>query len=130
MDPIQGRPDWKGLLTGRKYLKGFLIRLTGKDEIHVTDLSGLPCRILFILDGIEQTAEDIKVSLPQIYSRELTSLLFYEFCTKIIYIKKGLNITRKTASNYLSSLEEKGFLVSQKVGKEKILLNKRLFEVV
>jgi len=86
--------------------------------------------ILFILDGIEQTAEDIKVSLPQIYSRELTSLLFYEFCTKIIYIKKGLNITRKTASNYLSSLEEKGFLVSQKVGKEKILLNKRLFEVV
>jgi Fic family protein len=107
-----------------------LIRLTGKDEIHVTDLSGLPCRILFILDGIEQTAEDIKVSLPQIYSRELTSLLFYEFCTKIIYIKKGLNITRKTASNYLSSLEEKGFLVSQKVGKEKILLNKRLFEVV
>lgn len=104
--------------------------------------------ILFILDGIEQTAEetlllvkkinnvvektaeDIKNMLPKIYSRELVNLLFYEFYTKIIYIEKGLNITRKTASNYLSSLEEKGFLVSQKVGKERIFLNKRLFEVV
>jgi Fic family protein len=104
--------------------------------------------ILFILDGIEQTAEetlllvkrinnvvektaeDIKATLPKIYSRELVNLLFYEFYTKIRYIEKGLNITRKTASNYLSSLEEKGFLVSQKVGKERIFLNKRLFEAV
>jgi Fic family protein len=125
-----------------------LIRLTGKDEIHVTDLSGLPCWILFILDGIEQTAEetlllvkrindvvektaeDIKNMLPKIYSRELVNLLFYEFFTKIVYIEKGLGITRKTASNYLSSLEDKGFLVSQKAGKERIFLNKRLFEIV
>lgn len=104
--------------------------------------------ILFILDGIEQTAEetlllvkrindvvektaeDIKNMLPKIYSRELVNLLFYEFYTKIVYVEKGLSITRKTASKYLSSLEDKGFLVSQKVGKERIFLNKRLFEIV
>lgn len=104
--------------------------------------------ILFILDGIEQTAEetlllvkkiknilektaeDINNILPKIYSRELVDLLFYEFYTKIVYIEKGLNITRKTASNYLSSLEEKGFLISQKIGKERIFLNKRLFDIV
>ena len=104
--------------------------------------------ILFILEGIEQTAEetlllvkkirdvldktaeDIRVKLPKIYSRELIDLLFYEFYTKISYIEKGLNVTRKTASNYLSSLEEEGLLVSQKIGKEKVFLNKRLFEVV
>jgi|LFRM01.2.fsa_nt_gb Fic family protein len=104
--------------------------------------------ILFILEGIEQTAEetlllvkkirdvlektseDIRNKLPQIYSRELVDLLFYEFYTKIAYIEKGLNVTRKTASNYLSSLVEKGFLISQKIGKERIFLNKRLFEVV
>jgi Fic family protein len=68
--------------------------------------------------------------LPKISSRELVDLLFYEFYTKIVYIEKGLGITRKTASNYLSSLEDKGFLVSQKVGKERIFLNKRLFEIV
>ncbi|HEY8348435.1 MAG TPA: Fic family protein [Clostridiales bacterium] len=104
--------------------------------------------ILFILEGIEHTAEEtlllikriydilektadeIKSQLPKIYSRELVNLLFYEFYTKIAYIENGLDITRKTASNYLSSLEEKGFLISQKVGKERIFLNKRLFEVV
>ena len=104
--------------------------------------------ILFILDGIEQTAEetlllvkrintvveqtakDIKNLLPKIYSRELVYFLFFEFYTKIAYLEKGLNITRKTASNYLSLLEEKGFLESYKIGRERIFLNKRLFEVV
>jgi len=104
--------------------------------------------ILFILEGIEETAEEtlmlvkkiknvmeqtseeIRDVLPKIYSRELIGLLFYEFYTKIEYIKKGLGVTRKTASGYLSSLEEAGFLTSHKVGKEKIYLNRRLFDVV
>jgi Fic family protein len=104
--------------------------------------------ILFILEGVEQTAEetlllvkrindvvektaeDIKNALPKIYSRKLVDLLFYEFYTKIVYIEKGLNVSRKTASVYLSSLEEAGFLVSQKIGKERIYMNTRLFEVV
>lgn len=79
---------------------------------------------------MEKTAEDIKNKLPKIYSRELVDLLFYEFYTKIACIEKGLNVSRKTASRYLSSLEETGFLVSQKIGKERIYLNTRLFKVV
>ncbi len=104
--------------------------------------------ILYILEGIEQTAEEtmllvknincvieettnnIKGTLPKICSKELIDLLFYEFYTKIEYISSGLGVTRKTASGYLSSLEEAGFLASQKIGKEKIYLNKKLFEVV
>jgi Fic family protein len=104
--------------------------------------------ILYILEGIEQTAEetlllvkkinvvvartaeDIQAVCPKIYSRELMDLLFYEFYTKITYIEKGLKITRKTASGYLTQLEEAGFLESQKFGKEKIYLNRRLFQVV
>jgi Fic family protein len=104
--------------------------------------------ILYILEGIEQTAEetlvlikkinsvvvqtaeDIQKECSKIYSRELLDLLFYEFYTKIAYIEVGLKVTRKTASNYLSKLEEAGFLESQKVGKEKIYLNRRLFQVV
>ena len=104
--------------------------------------------VLFILDGIEQTAEEtlllvkninsaveeaadqIRSTLPKIYSRDLVDLLFYEFYTKISYIKQGLNVSRKTAAGYLSSLEEIGILTSEKLGKERIYLNKRLFEVV
>jgi len=104
--------------------------------------------ILFILQGIEETAEEtlklikkinslqedtareIKSKLPKIYSRELTELLFFEFYTKIKYIEEGLNVSRKTAANYLSSLEGAGILTSEKVGRERIYLNNRLFHVV
>ena len=104
--------------------------------------------ILFILQGIEETAEEtliqvkeinillentadqIKEALPKMYSRELVNLIFFEFYTKILYIQDGLNVSRKTASIYLSSLEEAGFLMSEKIGRERIYLNKGLFEVV
>lgn len=104
--------------------------------------------ILFILDGIEQTAErtllliknintvveqtteDIKTLLPKIYSKELVELLFFEFYTKITYIEKGLSVSRKTAAGYLKTLEHTGILSSQKIGKERIYLNSRLFDIV
>lgn len=104
--------------------------------------------ILFILKGIEETAKDtlelvkrinveiesmrseIKLRLPKIYSKELIDLLFYEFYTKTFYIEKGLSITRKTAVSYLSALEEAGFLVSEKIGKERIYKNNRLYDLV
>jgi Fic family protein len=104
--------------------------------------------ILFILQGIEETAnetlilvkkindllentaEKIKDELPKIYSRELVNLIFFEFYTKISYIQEGLGVSRKTASNYLSTLEEEGFLISEKIGRERIYLNKGLFKIV
>ncbi|WP_341442916.1 Fic family protein [Oxobacter pfennigii] len=88
--------------------------------------------ILFILQGIEETAnetlilikkinglledtaEKIKAELLKIYSRELVDLIFFEFYTKISYIEDGLGVSRKTASNYLAALEENGFLISER----------------
>jgi Fic family protein len=104
--------------------------------------------VLFLLNGVEQTAEetlllvkkintvvdqtadDIKNALPRIHTRELVDLLFFEFYTKTAFIETGLGVSRKTAAGYLTSLEEAGFLTSHKIGKERIYLNKRLFEVV
>lgn len=104
--------------------------------------------IIYILKGIEETAEEtlslikrinrevesmsaeIKERLPKIYSKELIELLFYEFYTKIVYIENGLSVTRKTAANYLSTLEEEGFLTSERIGKERIYQNKRLYDLV
>ena len=104
--------------------------------------------VLFMLKGIEQTAaetlqlvneinalvdrttKDIKTALPKIYSKELMDLLFFEFYTKTVYIQNGLGVTRKTASGYLSELESAGFLSSEKIGRERVYLNRRLFEVV
>ncbi len=104
--------------------------------------------ILFILQGIEETAnetlmlvkeingllentaEKIKNELPKIYSRELVDLIFFEFYTKISYIEDGLGVSRKTAAKYLSDLEEEGYLISEKIGRERIYLNKELFKIV
>jgi Fic family protein len=100
-------------------LKG--IEQTAKETLELTK------RINFV---VEETAAKIKSVVPKIYSKELVDLLFYEFYTKINYIQKGLNISRKTASVYLASLENEGFLSSQMIGKEKVYLNKPLFKVV
>lgn len=104
--------------------------------------------IVYILTGIKETAEEtldlfkdinaevyamtaeIREKLPKIYSRELIDLLFYEFYTKTQYIEEGLGVSRRTAVNYLNALEEQGFLVSEKLGKERIYQNKRLFDLV
>ena len=104
--------------------------------------------VLFMIDGVEETAQvtltlvkrinavveataqNILAVLPKIYSRELMDLLFYEFYTKITYLEEGLRVSRRTAATYLTALEEKGFLSSECVGRERIYLNKRLFEVV
>lgn len=104
--------------------------------------------ILFILEGIEETADEslmlvkeinglleatakeINAKLPIIYSKELVDLIFFEFYTKIGYIEAGLGVSRKTAAKYLANLEEEGFLVSEKIGRERIYLNQELFKIV
>jgi len=133
------------------YLSSYIIR--NKSEYYrllqeVRTQSNWGEWIVYILTGIEETAQEtlglvkrinaevetmsseIKEKLPKIYSKELIDLLFYEFYTKIIYIENGLSVTRKTAANYLSSLEKEGFLVSEKIGKERIYKNKRLYDIV
>src|SRR5659263_690238 len=104
--------------------------------------------IVYILTGIEETSEEtlmlvkrindevatmtaeIKEKLPKLYSKELIDLLFYEFYTKIQYIEEGLSVSRRTAVTYLQTLEKEGFIVSEKIGKERIYQNKRLYNLV
>ena len=73
---------------------------------------------------------EIKEKLPKIYTKELIDLLFYEFYTKTEFIEKGLSVSRKTAVSYLAQLEKEGFLISEKIGKERIYQNKRLYDLV
>ena len=133
------------------YLSKFIIR--NKTAYYnlireVTENNNWEEWVLFVLQGIEETAEETlklvkqindlvettaqeaKNKLPKIYSRELIELLFFEFYTKIPYIQKGLGVSRKTAANYLSSFEDAGFLTSEKVGRERIYLNNKLFDIV
>lgn len=82
------------------------------------------------VEEIEQlknkTSVDIKKKLPKIYSHELIECLFkLPYTKRQALVKAGLG-NLKTVGNYLMALEEKGFLRSEQVGKEKLYLNWRL----
>lgn len=103
--------------------------------------------IIYMLVGIEEMAEEtidiinkirneiisMKHELrdrTKIYSKELLEALFFEFYTKIPYIQKQLGVSDKTAQKYLDSLVELGFLTSEKIGRERIYRNERLFKII
>lgn len=68
--------------------------------------------------------------LPKIYSKELVEYLYYEFYTKNEFLRNEFNISRSTANKYLKLLEEQGFVISEKVGKEVIYKNVALFNLM
>ncbi|MEI6823293.1 MAG: Fic family protein [Bacteroidota bacterium] len=103
--------------------------------------------ILFILDGIEQTSKEtivliaeikklmleykhgIRDKLKKIYSQDLLNNLFRHPYTKIEFLCEELNISRKTASNYLNELTEYGFLEKQKIWKTNFYVNVPLYNL-
>lgn len=106
--------------------------------------------ILYLLKGIEQTSKETinminKISneiismkhelknnpiSSKIYSKELLEALFFEFYTKIPYIQEQLKVSDKTAQKYLDTLVNLGFLSSDKIGRERIYKNERLFNII
>ncbi len=84
-----------------------------------------------IMDLLEETMQICKEKLPKpSYSKELVELLFVQPYTKIDFLVKENIGERRTASKYLKQLEEIGVLKSYKSWKEKIYVNKRLFDLL
>jgi Fic family protein len=112
------------------------------------DINNYPEWVLFILKGIEVTAQRtnavvheiveamdqikdiIKNKAPKVYSRDLVDAIFYEPITRIDYVAESINVSRQTASKYLSTLEEMGVMHLLTVGREKIYLNNALYEIM
>lgn len=133
------------------YLSDYIIRHKTNYYINlraVTEQQQWESWILFMLDMIEQTAlkarqqiagieelmntmgREIQETLPKVYSKDLMEILFHLPYTKRSFLEeKGLG-NLKTAGNYLNLLEEKGFLKSEAVGKEKLYLNTRFMAVL
>ena len=79
---------------------------------------------------LDRTAEEVRASLPRIYSRELVETLFVHPYSKIEFIVNALGVERKAASRYLRALEEIGLLEGRKVGREKIYVNVGLMSIL
>ena len=99
------------------------------DMVEETAISGLN-RLESIIQLMDRTSQEIKEKLPKVYSKDLVEVIFKLPYTKrqnLIDIDLG---TPKTVGNYLIALEEKGFLKSVRVGKEKLYLNQRLMDIL
>jgi Fic family protein len=102
---------------------------------------------MFMLDAIEETAldtikkvniihqllqntiEEVKKKLPDIYTKELVELLFNQPYSKIQLLVEHKIAKRQTAAVYLDQLTKIGILKKSRVGKEALFLNRKLFDV-
>lgn len=97
--------------------------------IQVTSEESL--RIMREINGlIDVTSNEIKTKHPKVYSKELVDILFSEFYTRISNVEQGLQVTRKTASNYLNELTDSGILSVEVRGKDKLFINTRLLRIM
>lgn len=99
------------------------------DMVEITAIKGSD-RLEKVKQLMERMTEEIRSELPVAYSKELIGVLFrLPYTKRQSLIDAGLG-TPKTVGNYLTQLENAGFLRSEKVGKEKLYLNFRLMEVL
>ncbi|MDY0328027.1 MAG: Fic family protein [Arcobacteraceae bacterium] len=104
--------------------------------------------ILYMLEAVEQTSletielinniselmiktqDKISSELPKLYSKDLVEILFMHPYTKIEFLVDRLHITRKTASKYLSELENNGILKNIQIKNSKYFINVELFDLL
>ena len=88
-------------------------------------------KILDIRELLIKTLEYTKENLPsRVYSKDLIELLFYRPYTKAQFLVDAGIVKRQAAAEYLKKLEEIGILQSQKVGKENLYLNMKLYNIL
>jgi len=71
----------------------------------------------------------IRLELPKIYSQDLLNNLFRHPYTKIEFVMNDLEVSRITATKYLSQLVDKGLLEKQKAGRSNYYINAPLCEL-
>jgi Fic family protein len=131
------------------YLSRYIIQTKG-DYYRllqgVRDEGGWEAWLLYLLAGVEQTAADTITLIEAIrelmksykhqiraqykfYSQDLLNNLFCHPYTKIEFLERDLRISRQTASKYLETLSQGGFLRKERIGKVNFYINKPLFEL-
>jgi len=104
--------------------------------------------ILYMLEGVANTAREtielvndikklmieykqiVRSNQPKIYSQDLLNNLFRHPYTKIEYVMKDLEVSRLTATRYLTLLVEMNILIKMKIGRNSYYINNRLFALL
>lgn len=114
---VQNKDDWESWIL---YILKGITQMAAESLEILKDINAL----------IDKTSEEIKEKSPKLYSRELVEVIFKEFYTRISNVESTLDVTRKTASNYLNELVEIGVLEVETRGRDKVFINRRLLNIV
>lgn len=87
-------------------------------------------KISEIIQAMKDTKEIIRTNEPKIYSKDLLEVLFKQPYVKIKFLEDAGIAKRITAGRYLNRLEALGVLKSQKVGRERLYVNKKFYEIL
>lgn len=87
-------------------------------------------KILAIQNLIRESCIDVQNRAPQIYKKELVELLFNQPYVRIVNLIENNLGERQTASKYLQTLCNIGFLEELKAGKEKLFINTRFLNLL
>lgn len=100
--------------------------------------------LLFILDGVEQTAgqttrlvhgirslmqatkTQMREHLPKIYSQDLLNNIFSHPYSKIAFVERDLGVSRITATRYLNELTRIGLMQKLRLGRDNYYVNRGL----
>ncbi len=132
------------------YLSRYIVRT--KTEYYrllqaVRDSGEWESWILYMLTAVEETAKQAIVTVRQIkdafldykhrirskhkfYSQDLINNLFAHPYTKIEFVERDLRVSRPTATRYLDTLVEDGFLVRQRIGRSNYYINVALYTIL
>ena len=133
------------------YLSRYIVR--NKAEYYrllqaVRDRASWESWIFFMLSGVSQTAQDtlrmvrgigslmletkhrLRSQFPRIYSQDLLNNLFRHPYTRIDFVRKDLEVSRVTASKYLHTLANAGYLTKRKLGRSVYFVNDALVDLL
>lgn len=79
-----------------------------------------------IRDLMAECKRNLRGKLPKLYSQDLLNNLFRHPYTRIEFIERDLSVGRLTASKYLKTLAEHGFVKETKRGRNNYYINDRL----
>jgi len=87
-------------------------------------------RIYNIKTAMMDCKQELRSSLPRIYSQELLNNLFAYPYTKIDFVQSAIGVSRPTASKYLNEIVGLGLLSKRKIGNSNYYINDELFNIL
>ena len=117
LQEVRTNSDWESLML--YLLKG--VEVTALETIDL---------IIAIKNLMQSYKTKLRTELPKIYSQDLLNIFFKNPYTKTDFLETELQLSKRTALNYLDTVTKIGLLEKIKAGKSNYYINTGLIDVL